>query len=456
MKESVNYFLGYQQRWIVDDADVALAEKSRRIGLTYAEAYRSVERRVRLGTNHYFASRDKETAREFITYCKMYAEVFQVVAEDLGEQLLDARNDVTAYVLRIGDGIIFALSSNPDAFRGRGGDVTLDEFAFHADKRALLKAAIASALVWGHQLRIISTHNGVGNVFNQLIEEIKRDKRDWSLHTTTIHDAVDEGLYELIQSLKAKTETEQRQIRDTPDPDGRQAFIDQLRANCTTEEEWEEEFCCNPSSDEGAYLNYELIRSCEAPDLKLYQSIGQLPSGRVYLAGVDVGRHKDLFVLWVWEKIGDIYWLRAMIVLQNQSFAVMKGVLRQAMRRPDFRRMCIDKNGIGEQLAEEMAYEFRGRVEPVALTNTSKSTMGARFRQGFLDRVYRIPEDEDLREDLHKVRKTVTATGQTRLVATSDSSGHADRFWAGALATEADDHTNGPLPQPLRRKPPGW
>ena len=65
-KQSINYFLPYQQAWIDDPAGTAIVEKSRRIGFTYAESYRSVERRVRLATDHLFASRTKETSAEFI------------------------------------------------------------------------------------------------------------------------------------------------------------------------------------------------------------------------------------------------------------------------------------------------------------------------------------------------------------------------------------------------------
>ena len=73
MDASLNYFLPYQQRWITDPSSLAIGEKSRRIGWTYASSYCAVERRVRLKTNLYFSSADLTAARECIDYCKMWA-----------------------------------------------------------------------------------------------------------------------------------------------------------------------------------------------------------------------------------------------------------------------------------------------------------------------------------------------------------------------------------------------
>jgi len=54
------------------------------------------------------------------------------------------------------------------------------------------------------------------------------------------------------------------------------------------------------------------------------------------------------------------------------------------------------------------------------------------------DRKLAIPAgDAKLRADLHSIRSVTGPTGIRRLVADGDSDGHADRFWAGALAVSA-------------------
>jgi phage FluMu gp28-like protein len=52
--------------------------------------------------------------------------------------------------------------------------------------------------------------------------------------------------------------------------------------------------------------------------------------------------------------------------------------------------------------------------------------------------------DDKLRGDLHRVRKIPSPTGAPRFDADSDANGHADRFWAKALAELAAHGAVGP------------
>jgi phage FluMu gp28-like protein len=74
----------------------------------------------------------------------------------------------------------------------------------------------------------------------------------------------------------------------------------------------------------------------------------------------------------------------------------------------------------------------------------------------FEDKLVRVPADAAVREGLHKVRKIVTAAGNVRFDARHDEDGHADEFWALALAYHAADDLKLPMPRPLAFKPVGW
>jgi phage FluMu gp28-like protein len=64
--------------------------------------------------------------------------------------------------------------------------------------------------------------------------------------------------------------------------------------------------------------------------------------------------------------------------------------------------------------------------------------MATELKEAFQDRRARIPAgDPVLRADLHAIQKVVGQTGVPRLVADGETDGHADRFWAGALAVSA-------------------
>ena len=437
---ALNFFLPYQKAWIRDETRTAIVEKSRRIGFTYAEAYRSVERRLKLHSDHIFASRTKETSGEFIEYCKMYAKVFGAVAEDLGEQPIAKDGDLKGMTIRftikdhkgnvIATPRIIALSSNPDAFRGFGGDVTLDEFAFHKKQNAVLKAANASAKIWGHTIRIISTHNGEGSLFNRLILEYnagKRDRTKWSLHHVTLQQAVDEGLVGKI--LGAAKDTE----------DNRLAFIADVRNDCIDETEWSEEYCCIPNTDATAFLNYELIDACRTPGLKLIEDPAEL-TGTIY-AGHDFSIRHDLAITWASELICDVYWMRMLRVFTGveRKLSYQEKFLDRLMGNRNVNRLCVDQGGLGEGPAEHLTDRWKSRVEGVIFTAPRKSSLAIPFKGLFEDRRIRITDDDDLREDLHKTRKVITAGGNVRLSADSDDAGHADRFWAGALMRDAAD-----------------
>src|SRR5687768_7951690 len=135
------YLLPYQRQWVRSPEAVCVAEKSRRIGWTYASAFRAVDRRVWLKTDLFYTSADLSAAREFIEACQRWAGIFKVVAVDEGEQCIDEEEGITALVLRFETGgRVVAGSSNPKFFRSKGGDADADEFAFHAQPRELYKA----------------------------------------------------------------------------------------------------------------------------------------------------------------------------------------------------------------------------------------------------------------------------------------------------------------------------
>ena len=78
------------------------------------------------------------------------------------------------------------------------------------------------------------------------------------------------------------------------------------------------------------------------------------------------------------------------------------------------------------------------RVEGVQFSGARKLDLATALKERLEDRTMRIPAgDVVLRTDLHSVRKEVGPTGIPRLIADRDAAGHADRFWAGALAAAA-------------------
>ena len=96
----------------------------------------------------------------------------------------------------------------------------------------------------------------------------------------------------------------------------------------------------------------------------------------------------------------------------------------------------MDQTGMGEKAVEDARRRYGdSRVEGVLFSAAKKLDMASTFKEAFQDRRVLIPAgDPKLRADLHAIKSVTGATGIRRLVADGETDGHADRFWAGALA----------------------
>lgn len=424
--------LDYQARWVKDNARLKVMEKARQIGLSWSTAYRLVST-TSLKTarfDDWVSSRDDLQARLLIQDCKAFAEILRIGAEDLGERVIDEEKKHSAYVLRYANGRqTHSLSSNPDAQAGKRGRRVLDEFALHPDPRKLYSIAYPG-ITWGGSMEIISTHRGSENMFNELVQQVrhKGNPKKISLHTVTLQNALDHGFLYKLQCKLA--EDDERQGMDEA------AYFDHIRAGCADEESWLQEFCCIPADDGAAFLSYDLIASCEYPlnaawELSLDQ-LSQCPNP-LYL-GVDVGRDHDLTVMWVLERVGDVLHTRHLVEMKGETFAAQEERLYELLRLPGIRRACIDRTGIGRQFTERAQTRFGSyRVEGVHFTGPVKEEMAFPVRAAFEDRTLRLPNLPRVRADLRAIRKEVVG-GNIRFSADTGKNGHADRFWALALA----------------------
>lgn len=427
------YFLPYQLRWLKDESPVKIWEKSRRIGATYVQSYEDV-RDIISPTKGipavWFSSADESAAKEYIEYAAKWTKLFHVAAKSLGQVVIDSERDIKAFVIAFASGKkIHALSSNPKAFRSKGGKVVLDEFAWHEDQPRLWAAA-RPCITWGYPLRILSTHNGKSCLFYRFADAVRRGRKNWSLHTTPIQLAVEEGLADKITGRRLT-------------PEERERWTAEQRENCFDENTWLQEYCCVPVDEASAFLTYELIAGCERDDLArpLSGIEGDL------FVGMDIGRKRDLSVIWGLERLGLAKYTRFVTVLEKTPFKRQREALFEILSHKNLRRACIDSTGLGMQLAEEAQERFgKFRVEQVTFTPAVKEDLAYRLHTHFEDRQVYVPEDVSIREDLHSVRKITTGAGNIRFdVAASEKLGHADRFWALALGLHAAGGQAGPV-----------
>lgn len=464
--------LDYQKNWIGLRSPLKVAEKSRRIGLTWAEAADNVlvaaASREAKGQTVYYLGYNQDMTVEYIQACAMWARAFNYAAGEIEEGIWpdeDPDRHIKTYTIGFPSGFrIVALTSRPSNLRGRQGVVVIDEAAFHQDLKELLKAALA-LLIWGGEVHVISTHDGTDNPFNELIEEIRAGKRKGLLFRCSFKEAVADGLYRRVclrKGIPWLAEEEARWVQDVYDFYGDAA---------------EEELDCVPSQGGGAYLSLALIEgrtSRDVPVLRLAYPVGYettaepvrlaeslewceehlrplleaIPSDVQSYYGMDFARSGDLSVIWPLLKEQNLRKRTPFVVeLRNVPFAQQRQIKFYIIHRlPNFLKGADDARGNGSQLSEETAVEFGfNRIERVMLTEGWYRDHMPPFKAALEDdSFYDIPADKDVVNDVRAFRmvKGVARIPEKRTTEKGDGSKggakrHGDAGIAAALADYA-------------------
>ena len=442
--------LPYQSAWLREDAaGIAVMEKSRRIGISWAEAFgavRHIGRREAPG-NVYYQSYAKDMTSGFIGDCAEWAELVQGVASVVDEDVFE-ENERKVWTYRVqattGKEIV-AMTSAPRAFRSRGRPrdrAIIDEAAFVDDLGEVLKAARAFRL-WGGQVRIVSTHNGESSEFARLCHAIREGTQPGAIHKVTFRDALAQGLYRRICRITGAEWS----------PEAEAQWEADIRAEYG--EDAAEELDCVPASGAGHWLSWQLIHNAERADA----GDPERYAGGLTYVGVDVARRRDLFVIAVLERVGDVLWVRELITARGITFSEQDALLDEVFQRYRVSRCAMDQTGMGEKPVEDaQARHGNLRVEGVLMTGPRRLDVATALREVMEDSELRIPQkDEALRQDLRSVRTEDGPTGAPRLLVPRTKEGkgeergrehqktHADRFWAIALACAAAAGAGGPV-----------
>lgn len=412
--------LEYQKQDLESPARLRWCCWSRQSGKSFTKSLRRLLRGLRRRRTQVLLSAGERQSRELMLKVRQHCEALNIASEAVGDGYFrDTR--YRQLEVRLPNGVrIIGLPANPQTARGYTGDVLLDEFAMHVDDRAIWAAMFPALLRGGGELDVASTPKGISNVFARL-----QDNTQFSHSTVTLPEAVRQGL---------------------------KVDVEEVRRSMGDEELFRQEFLCEFLDEATAYLTYAQIAACEDGAIEKYQSAADLDPREELFMGVDVGRRRDLTVIWVLAGVRQSprprgrglggYVTRSVVEMANAPFREQSARIAEYLALPNVRRCCIDAGGLGMQLAEEAQQRFgRHRVEAVKFTAALKSQLAGRLRIAVEDRAIRIPGDEGIRNDWHSVERRISASGQVLLGAGRQEGRHADRFWAAALAVHAADST---------------
>ncbi|MGH8039913.1 MAG: hypothetical protein ACREPD_19460 [Stenotrophomonas sp.] len=214
---AVGVLMAHQSEWIrmQQDLDIAVCEKGRRTGITFAQALTDTVTAATAkdagGDNVWYMADTREKGLEFIGYVAKFAPIIargqatRIEQHIFHDQLPDGTSrQIQAFRVRFASGYrITALSSRPENIHGLQGVVDIDEAALHRDVAKVLESATA-LLIWGGRIRVWSTHRGKKNPFNQLVQDVQAGRygKRAGVIRITFDDAVANGLYERVCAMR--------------------------------------------------------------------------------------------------------------------------------------------------------------------------------------------------------------------------------------------------------------
>lgn len=465
-KRAEGLLIPYQRRWVADTSRVKVWEKSRRIGASYAEALASVleaaKSREAGGQDTFYLSYNKEMTQTFIRDCAYWAKGFNVVAEDAEELVLrDEDRDVTVYRIRFASGFnVWGLPSEPRSLRSKQGRVIIDEAAFVDDLPELMKAAFA-LLMWGGSVSILSTHNGEDNPFNELVKEIRAGAKRYSLHRTTLDEAISDGLYKTICK------------RANPPRPWAKEDEDAWRAGIIADygDGADEELFCIPNRSSGAYLTTAMIEACMSEDVPLLTwtppapdfvdwpapvaetyakgwflehlapLLSGLPQDCAHFAGEDFGRSGDLSVFIPATETRDLRLVPPFVLeLRDCPHRTQKQILFAILDAvPRFSGISLDARGNGSALAEAARQKYGpALVREVMISEAWYRETMPKLKARFEDKTLVLPKRAEILSDFRLLRvvKGVARVPEKR---TTDKTGnrHGDAAVAAAMLVDA-------------------
>ncbi len=159
--------------------------------------------------------------------------------------------------------------------------------------------------------------------------------------------------------------------------------------------------------------------------------------------------------MWLDERIGDVSWTRMVLRLHGMPLTEQHDLLAPFVQITT--RTAIDATGMGVGLYDMLDKSCRGRVMGINFAGVNeqhvrfKTDLAIRIKKKFEIAKSRIPRDNDIRQELMAIKRESTATGvkfdAPRIELESAVAGaqkkkvygHADSFWAKALADLAAD-----------------
>jgi len=182
-------FFPWQLDLLLDFGGASILTKSRRIGGSYTAAAKAAVWTL-FGEESFLVSVGEREAGELLRQTEHHLTVLAALGSAWARPA--RRKYTNDLVLRVASGGVCVALPASSAARGWGGNVLLDEFAYHANADRVWDAAAAATLHGGAKLRVLSTPNGPSGLFFELATSTADD--GFRRYSITLTQARAQGL----------------------------------------------------------------------------------------------------------------------------------------------------------------------------------------------------------------------------------------------------------------------
>lgn len=438
-KKMIFQLLPCQLRYVFNDAKILGVEKGRQLGFTWISAYKIIRRifSAPMPQDHFWISRDEFTAKLFLQDVLgwlLFMDINKNHKKEFKHEIIDYQG-VQAMRIRFNCGSnIYVMSSSIDAIAGKRGHVYIDEAALHKDFQQLFDIA-RPVIRWGFTLTFFSTHRSKQNYFYKLIKRIKDNEMPGAeVMTITLMDALNDGYLHRINSRS--------QLVGGKVYDSNTEFFEEEKAQSSSEEMFLQENMCIPAdADASQAVKEDDLTRVMFPKNEIFS---RFQPGRKYFAGIDLGRNRDLTVIWICEDVSTgkqpMLVTRFVETMSKVEFDTQERKIAEILNRWRPRHCMIDGTNIGAQIAENMAKRF-GFCEEVKITAVTKP----RFISDLVSYIKRdpvalkIPDSNEVWADFLSVERYTDKNGKENfwIPAHKGNDSHGDRFMAMVLCLQS-------------------
>jgi phage FluMu gp28-like protein len=424
---------GYQRGFLANHSRYRWVTKSRQVGFSFLFALEALARcHLRQNYTAIFVSYNQADATEkIVTARQLYEELPAAYQKKL---IIDSRTELAFESNRAKGGLCRIISVPSKPPRGKRGDLYLDELAHYVDASSVYSGSTALILRTNGQLTGCSTPLGRRGIFWEIAAE---ELRRYPHHTRQIVP------WWLCSFFCTDVPRAALEAPDMPTLERVAAFgTEGIKQQLETLplDDFQQEFEATFVDSTYSFFEYDLILPCTGADLTTFNDATDFPQpeGRI-VAGFDVGRTRDYSELAVFEERGPRFICRMLKRFEQVPFADQEADLRRLLETLPVARLSIDRSGIGMNLAENLARDYP-QVIGENFTNEAKERWCTDFKILLQHRDVLLPRRRELIGQIHGIKRRVLPSGKVAFEAdrTVRGEGHADRFWAIALACQKE------------------